>query len=197
MCADRCTPPCVRAVFYLARVAGEENPHEFVFALQLAGHQREGWGSVRVVPLLSASMRRKEMRPCLTSRTLPGECGPSLLTFATYQHSNVFTITFFFKQMMCVFYVWRQNLKYKNSKKPIWGQLFARRLMGKKSWRFWRLLGNLAKITEPIFTTQKCLLQAAAVKMSPKSIGFISYIHLEKSPERRFGSKTNKQCCSG
>lgn len=63
MCADRymlrrvCTWLAVinalkSLLAYLAHIAGEENSHEFVFPLQLAGHQRERGGGVRTVPLL-------------------------------------------------------------------------------------------------------------------------------------------------
>lgn len=49
-----------RKASYLSYVTGEQNSHELVFPLQLAGHQSERGGGVGTVPLLSATNTDKQ-----------------------------------------------------------------------------------------------------------------------------------------
>lgn len=53
---------------YLAHVTGEQNLHEFVFPLQLAGNQREGRGRVGAVSLLLATNNTEKLSKRSTNR---------------------------------------------------------------------------------------------------------------------------------
>lgn len=61
--------------------------------------------------------------------------------------------------------------------------MLARRLEGTKSWRFCRLPWQPGKNNRAYFYHLK-------VSSAVKSVGFVSYIHLEKSPEKTFGRRT-------
>lgn len=57
LAVDKCSKSLLA---HLAHIAGEQNSHEFVFPLQLAGHQREWCSCVGAVALLLAHKRTKK-----------------------------------------------------------------------------------------------------------------------------------------
>lgn len=71
LAVDKCSKSLLA---HLAHIAGEQNSHEFVFPLQLAGHQRERCSCVGAVALLLAQRTR-------TKKTCSKELRDSLYIF--------------------------------------------------------------------------------------------------------------------